>query len=140
MKNSDNKNDLYIYLAEKFIGTPLNQQQLVVTYNNTVLTNIENIVGEDEIFNCNIEEADQRIIRHLINCVRNGLNHILVCTDDTDVLRLLISVLSLINEQYHSNIVYRFGIGENIKYYNINEICLLLTNDVCRALSRIYRA
>ena len=49
LTNNDNKNDLYIYLAEKFVETPSNQQQVVVTYNDTILTNIENIVAEKEM-------------------------------------------------------------------------------------------
>ena len=49
--NSDNKNDLYIYLVEKFVETPSNQQQAAVTYNDTILTNIENIVAENQILN-----------------------------------------------------------------------------------------
>ena len=37
-------------------------------------------------------------------------------------------------EQYPAGDLCRFGIGENIRYYNVNELCLLLTNDICRAL------
>ena len=41
-----------------------------MTYNDSILTNIENIIPEDEILNCVIEEADQRITRHLMNCAK----------------------------------------------------------------------
>ena len=62
MTNSDNKNDLHVYLAEKFVETPIFERHLVITYNDSVLTNIENIIDEDEISNCEIEEA---------NCAKN---------------------------------------------------------------------
>ena len=61
-----------VYLAEKFLESPPPEKNLVVTYNGSILTNIENIINADEILCCNIEEADQRIIRHLINCAVNG--------------------------------------------------------------------
>ena len=40
---------LYIYLAEKFVETPSNQEQVVVSYNDAILTDIENIVAENNI-------------------------------------------------------------------------------------------
>ena len=32
--NSDSKNDLHVYLAEKFVETPIFQKHLVITYND----------------------------------------------------------------------------------------------------------
>ena len=64
LTNNDNKNDLHVYLAEKFLESPPPEKNLVVTYNDSILTNIENIINADEILCCNIEEADQRIIQH----------------------------------------------------------------------------
>ena len=58
LTNSDNKNDLHVHLAEKFVETPIFQKHLVITYNDSVLTNIETIMAEDEISNCGIEEVD----------------------------------------------------------------------------------
>ena len=62
MTNSDHKNDLHVYLAEKFVETPIFQKHLVITYNDSILINIENILAEDQISNCDIEEVDQRIM------------------------------------------------------------------------------
>ena len=62
MTNSDNKNDLHVYLAEKFVETPIFQKHLVITYNDSILINTENILAEDQISNCDIEGVDQRIM------------------------------------------------------------------------------
>ena len=70
LTNSD-KNDLHGNLAEKFVETPIFQKHLVITYNDSILSNTASIIAEDEISNCDIEEADQRIIRHLISCAKN---------------------------------------------------------------------
>ena len=69
MTNSDNKNDLHVYLAETLAETPIFQKHLVIKY-DLILANIENIIA-NEISNCETEEANQRIIRHLINCAKN---------------------------------------------------------------------
>ena len=58
---------------------------------------------------------------------KKWIKQTLVCTGDTDVLVLLISALTYILEQYPAEVICRFGIGENIRHYNVNEICLLLT-------------
>ena len=77
LTNSDNKNDLCVYLAKKIVETPKFQKHLVITYNDSILTNIENIIAEDEISNCEIEETDQKIICYLINCAKNGFKNYL---------------------------------------------------------------
>ena len=69
LTNSDNRNDLHVYLAEKFKETLIFQKHFI-TSNDSILINIENIINEDEISNCDIEETDQRIIHHLINCAK----------------------------------------------------------------------
>ena len=135
MINSDNKNDLHVYLAEKFVETSIFQKHLVITYNDSILTNIENIVAEDEISNCDIEEADQRIIRHLINCAKNEFKKLFLSTGDTDVLILLMSVLPNILKNFQCELICQFGIGDNLRYYKVNDLCSSLINNVCIALS-----
>ena len=43
LTNSDNRNDLHVYLAEKFVETLIFQKHLVITSNDSILINIENI-------------------------------------------------------------------------------------------------
>ena len=134
LTNNDNKNDLHVYLAEKFLESPPPEKNLVVTYNDSILTNIENIINADEILCCNIEEADQRIIRHLINCAVNGFKKLFVITGDTDVLILLIAALPNILENFQCELICQFGFANNIRRYNINNLCSSLKSDVCKAL------
>ena len=134
LTNNVDKNDLDVYLAEKFLESSPQEKNLVVTYNDSILTNAENIINADEILCCNIEEADQRIIRHLINCAVNGLEKLFDITRDTDVLTLLIAALPNILENFQCELVCQFGIGNNIRFYNINNLCSFLKSDVCKAL------
>ena len=92
LKNSENKDDLGRYLAKRMIEFHLNQNQdLVVTYEHTILSSDIAILDGKSIINITSEEADQRVIRHVLN-LNNKTNYsdILGCTYDTDVLILLI--------------------------------------------------
>ena len=90
----------------------------------------------EDISDCPSEEADQRIVRHVINCARNNISSIVVSTSDTDVLILLMSVFPLLKEisQYAPNLVCLFGIGEVIRYYNAHGLCETIDDNVCKAL------
>ena len=69
--------------------------------------------------NCNHEEADTRMVVHLINALENGLNSI-VRTVDTAVIVILVSEFHTIQEVYpEAGILIAFGTGKNIRYYHI---------------------
>ena len=52
-----------------------------------------------------------------------------MCTGDTDILILLISILHLLQEFSSCNVLCKIVLGDNI-----NDICRILGNDVCNAL------
>ena len=80
--------------------------------------------------NCNHEEADTRMVVHLINALENGLNSIVVCTVDTDVIVILISEFHTIQEVHpEADILIAFGTGKNIRYYHTNTVCGNLGRD-----------
>ena len=80
---------------------------------------------------CKIEEADQRIIRYLINFAVNGFKKLFVITGDTDVVILLIAAQPNILENFQCELVCQLGIGNNIRHYNIENLCSSLKSDVC---------
>ena len=80
---------------------------------------------KEEIAYCTIEEADQRIIRHVINCAKNYFQNIVICTGDTDILVLLILVLPLIQKIKSCNIICKLGIGDILRYYNVVTLFLV---------------
>ena len=95
---SQNKNDFNEYLAEKFISMHHDKQILVCTYKETVLTSHREIVEnntEVKITECQSEEADQRLIHHILHCLSPCFlfEKIVINTIDTDVLTLLIANL-----------------------------------------------
>ena len=103
--------------------------------NDTLLTKCD-------ITNCQAEEAGQKSIRHVINCVKNHYSTVAVSTTDTDVLLLLLSVLPLVKQiplLYTPNIYCRFVIGDGLRFHNINELCLLFGEETCKSLPFVSR-
>ena len=82
---------------------------------------------------CQTEEADHKLVRHMIQCVSGGIKQVVIRTVDTDVLVLLIA-----NRHYaghfESNVYAYFGIGTNKCYYDINAIALQLGENTCQAM------
>ena len=56
--NSQNKNDLHMYLAEKFNAISSNEKKVIVAYNDSILSSFSNIQFKEDITYCTIEEAD----------------------------------------------------------------------------------
>ena len=92
LANSENKENLNIFLAKKFVDFHKNSSQvLVVTLNDGVCSNKEYIFTEELIPYCNVEEADARLIQHGINLSKQGYKNILIHTVDSDVFLLSIA-------------------------------------------------
>ena len=114
----------------------LNQDQiLVVTYEHTILSTDIKVLEEESIVNCASEEADQRVIRHVINLTHQAnCSNILVCTYDTDDLMSLLGYYPFLEILSQINLVYQFGFGKNKKYFSIIEIAQAIGSETRRAL------
>ena len=131
LKVSYNKDHLYQYLGRKFIEIHSSDQILVVTYNDSVLTSAN--VEMDGIGYCTSEEADQRVVRHVLNVAKCGIWHdIVVKTSDTDVFILLLAFFPYIKEVSDSEIYCIYG--AEAKYYHIISIVETLNISVLKAL------
>ena len=143
MMNSANKHDLAHYLAAKF--TDFNSSdaeritKLVCTYGNSILTNDDNIENEDDITNCMSEEADQRVVRHVLNCSK-FFSRVDALTIDADVLALIISAFPAFKSVNQSVVVFcGTGLGSSsIEYYTVSVIGDILGDKVCKGLPFFY--
>ena len=88
LKNSENKNDLYVmliaYLYEA--SKKVDEITIFITSNSEVLTN----QGETSFDDCNHIEADTRVVQFVVASIKLGKTKILVRTGDSDVLIILI--------------------------------------------------
>ena len=72
---------------------------------------------------CDHEEADTRMLIHLLYALRNDCTNCPVCTIDTDVLvNLLGKFHHLIALCQDVNVWVAFGSGKNYTFYHINAI------------------
>ena len=70
---------------------------LVATYENTTFISKHTCTELDQhipVRPCDAEEADQKIVMHALNLLRNSYKNILIQNVDTDVLNLLFSYFS----------------------------------------------
>ena len=79
LANKENKENLNIFLAKKFVDFQKNSSQvLAVTLNDGVCSNKEYVFTEELIAYCNVEEADARLIWHGIHLLKQGYKNILI--------------------------------------------------------------
>lgn len=60
--------------------------------------------------NCDHEEADTRILIHLVDAFEKAAERVLICTVDTSVVGLLIEKFGILYTTHgHFNIIFRVG-------------------------------
>ena len=134
LKNNDNKERLNLYCANKFQSYQEDAQSFSVTKGETVLSNST----LDESISINTaEEADQKLVRHMIQCVRSGVKQCVVRTVDTDVVISLIAYRRLA-ENIDCVVFACLSSAVSNRFYNINKIAEELGDRKCRALPFFY--
>ena len=76
---------IYIYLAEKVSKIPSNKKNVLATCNDSILRNFKHIQYKEDIAYCTLEQSDQRIMYHVIDCAKDNFQNILVLTSNIDV-------------------------------------------------------
>ena len=132
LKNDNNKERLNHFLADKFIQFHRQDKIFVVTKGAEIKTNDITLLTDPLISPCCAEEADQKLVRHMIQCVRSGMKKVVVRTVDTDVLILLLAYRHIAGN-FESNVNSCFGVGANSCFYDINKIASQLGEKTCLA-------
>lgn len=124
LRDSRNKEELFQLLTCKvadFACPP--EKVLYITARQDVLSKNSN----SSIPSCNHEEADTRIVVHLMHALQNGARTVQVRTVDTDVVAILVGKFRDFTEvQPLANIWVAFGTGKNFCFHHINSICVSL--------------
>ena len=89
--------------------------------------------------NFNHEEADTRIVVHVLNELEQGFTTVQVRTGDTDVVVVLIGVFhKLLLSQPKADIWVAFGVGKNYRLYSINALSTSLGTKRSQALPMLH--
>jgi hypothetical protein len=91
--------------------------------------------GSSPMTDCNHEEADTRIVVHLLHALKHGATIIQIRTVDTDVITILIGKYHYLTTILPNiDIWVAFGMGRNFCFYHINKLCSSLGKPKCQAL------
>ena len=91
-------------------------------------------IGKDDFLTPNkAEEADQKIVRNMIQCFKSGIHHVVLRTVDTDL------IVSLLAYRHHaqnidSTVLALLRAGGKSVYYDATEITLKLGEKVFQGL------
>ena len=89
--------------------------------------------------NCNHEEAETRIVVHVLHALQQGLTTVQVRTVDTDVVVVFIGVFhKLLLSQPKADIWVAFGVGKNYRLYSINALSTSLGTKRSQALPMLH--
>ena len=134
LKNSDNKERLNLYCADKFQSNEEEVQSFNITKGESVLSN--SILDESISINT-AEEADQKLFWQMIQCVRNALKQFVVRTAAMDVVISLTACRRLV-ESFDFVVFVLLSSAVSNRFHNINKIVEEHSERKCRALPFIY--
>lgn len=115
-----NKQELFEFLSCKVAdwNCPANKH-VVITSGSSVI--IKGSIRSME--SCNHEEADTRLMVHLLDAILNGYHKVLIRTVDTDVVVIVIGRFSYFKSICQDiNIWIAFGVGKHFSYIHINAV------------------
>ena len=119
MHDPANKQELFPFLSNKLANADCpHDEEIVVTSGVTSI-----VRGAIRYMTqCDHEEADTRMLIHLLEALRNGSTNCLVHTVDTDVFVILFGKFHhLVSFCQDVNVWVTFGFGKNYTHYHIYE-------------------
>ena len=133
LRDSMNKVELFSFLTSRVVEFECSSEK------NIYITSGESVKSSGErrgqMSKCNHEEADTRIVVHILHALEQGMKIIQVRTVDTDVVTILVGAyFSLVKTQPDLDIWVAFGTGKSFRYYSINAVCSSLGEVKSRAL------
>ena len=131
LRVDQNKTELYALLAESLqsMRVPLGKQVITTSGTNALLNPLHNT---ERLSPCTHEEADTRMLLHVADAVHCGYRHILIRTNDSDVVVISIHCFPLLNDI--TELWVAIGTGVNFRYLPIHAIARQLGPDKCMAL------
>ena len=134
LKNNDNKERLNLYCTDKFQSYQEDAQSFIVNKGESVLSNST----LDESISINTaEEADQKLVRHMIQLVRSGVKQCVVRTVDTDVA-ISLRAYRRLAENFDCAVFACLSSAVSNRFCNINKFGEELGERKCRALQFFY--
>ena len=119
LRDESNKQELFAFLSSKIVAYDefTEGKKVYATSDKSVLPKETDHMAQP----CDHEEADTRLLLHLIDALNKGQKSCLVRTVDTDVVVILIGKLHcLLHANADADIWAAFGAGKHFTYWYIN--------------------
>lgn len=137
LKNADNKTGLNELIVEQLLLTESSSWdgEIVVTYNQIVKTKTDGPRGMFTWIEDTHEEADNRMLVHIQDMLKDGISNIVVRSNDTDVFIILLSFLPIFNDMCENcKIWLDYGMGQYRRLIFINDSLKNLGKKTCLGL------
>ena len=132
LRVAENKVKLFAFLNDVVAKSTLPEQKEIHLMSQQSVVSLGECV---QMPNCTHEEADTRIVVHVLDAAKNGCKKIVVRTVDMDVLVILVGQFHEIKERHPSlELWLAFGVGKDFTMYSINEVCSKFEKYICQAL------
>lgn len=121
LRDESNKKELFHFLTQRILSFDYSEgKQVFVTSDANVLSK----GSSHDMPPCDHEEADTRLLIHLVDALKSGCSTCVVRTVDTDVVVNLIGKFHNLLSTYPSTEIWiAFGAGKAFTYLHINSIC-----------------
>ena len=128
---SENKKELFHFLAREIEQHKFEtRKQVTVTMGSQVLT-----INSPPMQACTHEEADSRILIHILDGLEEGHNSFLVRTVDTDVVVICMAKFHNLVARYPDiNVWIKLGSGTAIQNIHLNSLCKEHGESICQSV------
>ena len=89
-------------------------------------------------FNSELEEADVRIVPHISKAIENGCKRVVVLSNDTDVVILLLNYIHHFSSIGLSELWIRFGTSDKTRHIPIHKLGEVLGSNMCSIILKAH--
>ena len=133
LHDPDNKKELFAFITSQVAEFTFQPGKTVYITSGESVVIVES--GSPGMPECNHEEADTRVVVHIVHALQQGMRTIEVRTVDTDIIAILTGAYFELALAYPlADIWVAFGKGKKFRFYCINHICASLGESKARAL------
>ena len=131
LRDSDNKTELFEYLADKIVCM-CPDNVVVVTKGEQALSNTP--INTEGLCPCNHEEADFRVFTHALHAAKQQTKSVLIKACDTDILVIAVGVFASLQDAGLERLWVEFGQGQSLRWFPIHDLVMNLGPEKSRGM------
>jgi len=85
-----------------------------------------------------MEEADARIVPHVMHAVTHGISRIIVLSADTDVFVLMVFYWNVLHSNGLSELWVKTGVGDSTRFIPVHVLAAQIGDNLCQLLPAVH--